>query len=119
MKQMPWKIRKRALESPGFSINFFCGNPVLADIDIYVNILAFAIFCPWGMKMTIKKKLTAAVPPVLNIVLPVVQDYLALTEKNFGKDGTIIDTIIVVWEGSLIITEHIVTIASKIWFRNY
>ena len=48
-----------ALESPGFSINFFCGNPVLADIDIYVNILAFAIFCPWGMKMTIKKKLTA------------------------------------------------------------
>ena len=30
MKQMSWKIRKRVLESPGFSINFFCGNPVYA-----------------------------------------------------------------------------------------
>ena len=27
MKQISWKIRKRVLESPGFSITFFCGNP--------------------------------------------------------------------------------------------
>ena len=27
MKQISWKIRKRVLESPGFSVNFFCGNP--------------------------------------------------------------------------------------------
>ena len=27
MKQVSWKIRKRVLESPGFSINFFGGNP--------------------------------------------------------------------------------------------
>ena len=28
MKQISWEIRKRVLESPGFSVNFFCGNPV-------------------------------------------------------------------------------------------
>ena len=26
---MSWKFRKRDLDSPGFSINFFCGNPAL------------------------------------------------------------------------------------------
>ena len=27
-KQIYWKIRKRVLESPGFSVNFFCGSHV-------------------------------------------------------------------------------------------
>ena len=27
MNKMSWKIRKRVLESAGFSIKFFCGNP--------------------------------------------------------------------------------------------
>ena len=31
-KQMSWKIRKIVLESPGFSINFYCGNPEKATV---------------------------------------------------------------------------------------
>ena len=39
-----------------------------------------------------KKKLTADnCKSALNIVPPVVQDYLSLTEKNFAKDDIIID----------------------------
>ena len=29
---MLWKIRKRVLESPGFSINFYYGNPEKATV---------------------------------------------------------------------------------------
>ena len=49
-------------------------------------------FCPWGMKNTMKKNLTADnCKSALNIASPVVQDYLSLTEKNFAKDDIIID----------------------------
>ena len=30
MKQISWEIRKRVLESPGFSVNFFCGNLIFS-----------------------------------------------------------------------------------------
>ena len=57
-----------------------------------VRILAFAVFCPWGIKRTKKKKLTADIcKSALNIAPPVVQDYLCLAEKNFAKDDITID----------------------------
>ena len=47
-------------------------------------------FCRWGMKKTMKKKHTVDnCKSALNIVPPVVQDYLSLTEKNFAKDDII------------------------------
>ena len=70
-----------------------------------------------------KKKLTADnCKSASNIVTPVVQDYLSLTEKNFAKDVIKIDAQdkkILVWEGSPDITEYIVIIATKIWFQKY
>ena len=36
MKQMPWKVRKGVLKSPGFSINYFCGNPAIATSITFI-----------------------------------------------------------------------------------
>ena len=33
---MSWKIRKRVLESPGFSINFFCDNPLRNNFSLSI-----------------------------------------------------------------------------------
>ena len=68
---------------------------------------------------TKKKKLAADnCKSALNIVPPVVQDYLSLTEKNFAKDDIIID-VHYAGMGRLNITEHIVIITKKIWFQKY